>query len=152
CVGRDRRAAARTGALTDLDLLFGLLRRQRVGAQAVDADLVVVVAEREQGRRAIDEPVATGLVGRAVHRADGFEGRHHGPADIGYGIDRIAFVSGLRADRSARYSRCDEGRSDENGRRLAGHALPLDHASLEASESVPPHAHNSSALTTFRLR
>jgi hypothetical protein len=127
--------------LADFDLLFGQLRRQRVGPQAVDADLVVIVAERQQRRGAIDEPVAAGAgpIGRAVRLADGFQRRHHGPTDIGYRIDRIAFVSCLSDTRSARCCRRDKGRSHENDGRWLGHALPRIHA-VGARDLVSNHS------------
>jgi len=59
-VGRNRAAGARGGPLADSDPFFRDLWRQRVGPHAVDTDLIVIVAERKQGRRAFGEPVATG--------------------------------------------------------------------------------------------
>ena len=59
-------AAARGGTLADSDPFLCDLRRQRVGPHAVNADLVIVVAERQQGRRAFDEPVAASPIGKLL--------------------------------------------------------------------------------------
>src|ERR1700722_10503367 len=92
-IGGERDASAAGRALADLDLLLGDLPLQRIGAHAVDADLVIIVAERQQRRGAMDEPIAVRprLIGGAVHLADQFERGHHRPAGIGFRIDRIAF-------------------------------------------------------------
>jgi hypothetical protein len=89
--------------LANLDPFFGDLGRQSVGSHAVNADLIIVVAEGNARCEALDEPIASSLSLKwfAVHYAHNFERGHHRPADVGYWINWIAFVCGLREELSA---------------------------------------------------
>jgi hypothetical protein len=89
--------------LANLDPFFGDLGRQSVGSHAVNADLIIVVAEGDARGEALDEPIASSpsLKRFAVHCAHNFERGHYRPADVGYRINWIALVCGLREEVSA---------------------------------------------------
>jgi len=62
-IRRDRRKTTLPDPPADRDLLLGRHRIERVGSHAVDADRIEVVAERQLGGDAVDEPVRPSLVG-----------------------------------------------------------------------------------------
>ena len=106
-IRRNGHAAASAIGAADSDLLFRDSRGERVGAQAVVPDLVEIIAHGQDGRGAIDEPVAACVVVRSAVRLTGYflRGKHI-PTGVGHGI---AFVADLRGNTAAA-QRKDKGR------------------------------------------
>jgi hypothetical protein len=129
--------------LANSDPFLGDLGRQSVGSHAVDADLIIVVAEGDARRDALDEPIAgsPSLKRCAVHCPHGFERGYYGPADVGYRINRIAFVCRLREKVSAEARRHGKDHDHEGDKRYrpVGHAISCG-PSHRSSGECPPNA------------
>src|SRR5215467_3601707 len=107
-VGRDRHARAVCAGPTDADPLRGGSWRERIRAQAVVADLIEVVAKRQNRDSSIDEPARPGLVRGAVDLADDFMRRNCTPARV---PDRVAAVIG--PSRAGRERGCGNNDNEE---------------------------------------
>src|SRR5579862_7680303 len=72
----------------DGDAFFALHRGERIGAQAVVADRIEVVTERQHRGDAVEIPGAggAGLIWRAVGGAKHLALRHNAPSFVGYGV------------------------------------------------------------------
>ena len=94
CVGRDRNAAALSGAPANRNPFLSHHRFERVGQHAVDADRIEIVAERQHGGHAINKSVGPGLVRQAIDLTQRFALRNHAPAVVGHGITFVFGRSG----------------------------------------------------------
>src|SRR5439155_25256321 len=117
-------AAALRGRAADADAVLPRARRERVGAQAVDAYLVVIVAEWNVARGPCDEPVAARAVLErcAVGLGHRFVRRHHGPAVFHHRVHGIAGV--IRRCRARARRRGCNGREYEGGEPYAERRIP----------------------------
>src|SRR5215470_7698930 len=133
-VRRDRDARARTIDPTDADAFRGRPRRKRIGAQAIVADFVEVIAQRQDSDGPVDEPALPIPIRRAVDLADDLMRRNGFPARVS---DRVAAV--IRPGRAAG----QHGSGNDDSKEISSHAGPVGRRSGAASRCcLDPAAHN----------
>src|SRR5262245_21813959 len=115
-VGRDRNARAGGIDPTDADPFRGRARGERIGTQAIVADLVEVIAQRQDSHGSIDEPARPIPIGRAVGLADDLMRRNGSPARLS---DRVAAV--IRPGRAG----AEHGSGNDDSKEISSHAGPV---------------------------